>query len=76
MPREHTGHIKHPFSTTKDMTAHGRHQMVNIAIRLIMLFAAKDGEALYSQQKTNKQKNLELTVALIISSLSQNSGLN
>ena len=26
--------------------------MVNIRIRLIIFFAAKDGEALYSQQKT------------------------
>ena len=45
--------------------------MVNTKIRLIIFFAAKDGEALYSQQK----QNLELTVAQIISSLSQNSGL-
>ena len=30
----------------------GHHQMVNIKIRLIIFFAAKDGEALYSQQKT------------------------
>ena len=37
-----------------------------------MLFAAKDGEALYSQQK----QNLELTVAQIMSSLLENSGLN
>ena len=28
------------------------HQMVNTKIRLIIFFAAKDGEALYSQQKT------------------------
>ena len=27
----------------------GHHQMVNIEIRLIVLFAAKDGEALHSQ---------------------------
>ena len=27
------------------------HQMVNTEIRLIIFFAAKDGEALYSQQK-------------------------
>ena len=32
--------------------------MVNIEIRLIILFAAKDGEALYSQQK----QDWELTV--------------
>ena len=33
--------------------------MVDIKIRLIIFFAAKDGEPLYSQQK----QDLELTVA-------------
>ena len=33
--------------------------MVNTKIRLIIFFAAKDGEALYSQQKQDR----ELTVA-------------
>ena len=33
--------------------------MVNAKIRLIIFFAAKDGEALYSKQKQNQ----ELTVA-------------
>ena len=46
--------------------------MVNIKIRLIIFFAAEDGEALYSQQK----QDLDLPVALIMSSLLQNSGLN
>ena len=47
--------------------------MVNTKIILINLFfAAKNGEALYSQQK----QDLELTVAQIINSLLQNSGLN
>ena len=41
-------------------------------IRLIIVFAAKDGEALYSQQK----QDLELTVAQIMSSLLPNSDLN
>ena len=41
---------------------HGHHQMVNTNIRLIIFFAAKDGEALYSQQKQDH----ELTVAQII----------
>ena len=36
--------------------------MVNTKIRLIIFFAAKDGEALYSQQKQDQ----ELTVAQII----------
>ena len=39
--------------------------MVNTEIRLIMFFAAKDGEALYSQQKQYQ----ELTVAQIMNSL-------
>ena len=30
-------------------SAHGHHQMVNTEIRLIIFFAAKEGEALYSQ---------------------------
>ena len=38
--------------------------MVNTEIRLIVFFAAKDGEALYSQQK----QNWELTVAQIMNS--------
>jgi len=46
--------------------------MVNTEIRLIMFFAANDGEALYSQQKQDQ----EMTVAQIMSSLLQNSGLN
>ena len=46
--------------------------MVNTKIRLIIFFAAKDGEALFSQQK----QDLELTVTQIVSSLLQNSGLN
>ena len=43
--------------------------MVNTEIRLIIFFAAKDGEALYSQQKQDQ----ELTVAQIVSSLLPNS---
>ena len=46
--------------------------MVNIKIRLIVLFAAKDGEDLYSQQKQNQ----ELTVVQIMNSLLPNSDLN
>ena len=46
--------------------------MVNTKIRLIIFFAAKDEEAPYSQQK----QDLELTMANIMSSLLENSGLN
>ena len=45
--------------------------MVNTEVRLIILFAVTDGEALYSQQK----KDLVLTVAQIMSNLLQNLGL-
>ena len=46
--------------------------MVNTEIILTMLFAAKYGEALYSQQKQDR----ELTVAQIMNSLLPNSDLN
>ena len=52
------------------MTTHGHHQIVKTKIRLIIFFAAKDGEALYSQQ------DQELTVAQIMDSLLPNSDLN
>ena len=45
--------------------------MVNTEIRLMIFFAAKDGEALYSQQKQDR----ELTVAKIMNSLWPNSDL-
>ena len=45
--------------------------MDNDEIRLIIFFAVENEEALQSQQK----QDLELTVALIMSSLLQNSGL-
>ena len=42
--------------------------MVNTEIRLIMFFAANDGEALYSQQKQDWKR----TVAQIMNSLLAN----
>ena len=45
--------------------------MVNTEIRLIIFFAAKDGEALYSQEKQDQ----ELTVAQIMNTLMTNSEL-
>ena len=50
LSRECTGQSKHPLPTTQDSTC-GHHQMVNTKIRLIIFFAAKDGEALYIHQK-------------------------
>ena len=72
LPRKHTSHSKHPLPTTQEKTTHGHHQMVNTKIRLIIFFAAKDGEALYSQQKQDQ----ELTVAQIMNSLLPNSDWN
>ena len=48
------------------------YQMANIEIRLIIFIAAKDGKALYSQQKQDR----ELTVAQIMNSLLPISDLN
>ena len=45
--------------------------MVDTEIRLIIFFEAKEGEALYSQQK----QDLKLTVSQIMNSLFQNSDL-
>ena len=72
LPREHTGYSKHSLPTTQEKTTHGYYQMVNTKIRLIILFAAKDGQALYSQQK----QDWELSVAQIMNSLLPNSALN
>ena len=72
MPRECTDHSKYALPTTQEKTTHGHLQMVNIEFRLIIFFAAKDGEALYSQQK----QDWEVTVAQIMNSLLQNSDLN
>ena len=59
-------------NNTREESSHGHHQMVNTEIRLIIFFAAKDGEALYSQQK----QDWELTVAQIMNYLWPNSDLN
>ena len=45
--------------------------MANTKVRLIIFFAAKDGEALYSQEKQDQ----ELNVAQIMNSLLPNSHL-
>ena len=72
LPKECTGHRKHPLPTTQEMTLHMDHQMLHTEIRLIIFFAAEDGEAVYSQQKQDQ----ELTVTQILNSLLQNSDLN
>ena len=63
---------KQTFFSTQEKTTHGHYQMVNTEIRWIIFFAAKDEEALYSQQKWG----LDLTVSQIMSSLLKKSGLS
>ena len=46
-------------NNTREDSTHGHHQMINTEIRLLIFSAAKDGEALYRQQKQDQ----ELTVA-------------
>ena len=58
------------YNNTRHDPTHGHHQIVRNKIRLIILFAAKEGEALYSQQK----QEMELTVVQVMSFLLQNSG--
>ena len=59
-------------NNTREDSMHGHHQMVNTEIRLIIFFAAEDGEALYSQQKQDQ----EMTVAQTMSYLLPNSDIN
>ena len=61
-----------PSNNKIEYSTHGHHQMVKTKIRLIIFFAAKDGEALYSQEKQDQ----ELAVAQIMTSLLPNSDLN
>ena len=59
-------------NNTREDSTRGHHQMINTETRLIIFFAAKDGEALYSQQKQDR----ELTMAQLMNSLLPNSDLN
>ena len=71
-PRERTGHNKHPFQQHKRRFYTWKSQDSQHQNETDYILAAKDGEALYSQQK----QDWELTVALIMSSLLPNSDLN
>ena len=65
--------VRTPSSNNiREDSTHGPHQMVNTKIRLIIFFAAKDGGALYRQQKQDQ----EMTMAQIMNSLLQNSDLD
>ena len=73
LPREHTGHSKHPLPTTQEKITHGHHQMANTEIRLVIVFATKDEETLYSQEKKRPGADC---MAQILNSLLPNSDLN
>ena len=60
------------YENTREESTHGYLQMVNTETRLIIFFAAKDGEALQSEQKQDQ----ELTMAQIMNSLWKNSDFN
>ena len=66
LPRECTGHSKHPLLTAQKKTLQVDITRWSTAksdwFQLIIFFAGKDGEALYSQQK----QDWELTVAQIL----------
>ena len=59
---------KSSSNNTREDSTHGHHQMINTEIRLIIFFAAKDGDALYSQQKQDQEQ----IVAQIMNSLLSN----
>ena len=71
-PREYTGHSNHPFQKHKRQLYTWTSADINTKLKLIIFFAAEDGEALQNQQK----QDLELTAAQIMSSLLLNSDLN
>ena len=43
----------------KDDCTHGHHQTINTEIRLIIFFAAENGEAVYTQQKKKKRSGAD-----------------
>ena len=47
---------KHHLPTKEEKTIHGHHQMFNTKIRLIIFFAAEDGDALYISAKRKKKQ--------------------
>ena len=57
------------FHNRRKDSTYGHHQMVNTEIRLIMFFATKDGETLYSQQKQDQEMTRENIGILGISKL-------
>ena len=72
LPREHTGHSKHPLPTTQEKTLHMNITRGPTPKSDILYSLQPKMQKLYSQQKQDQ----ELTVAQIINSLLPNSELN
>ena len=72
LPRECTGHSKHPLPTTQEKTPHMHITRWSILKSGWLYSWQPDGEAQYSQQKQEQ----ELTVAQIMNSLWPNSDVN
>ena len=53
-------------NNTRNDSTYGHHQMVTTKTRLIIFFAAKDGEALYSQQNTRPGADCDSDYELLI----------
>ena len=45
-------------NNTREDSTHGHHQKVNTEIRLIIFFAAKNGEAVHREQKQDQEHEL------------------
>ena len=54
LPREHTGHSKYPLPTTGEKTLHMDLTRWSISKSDRLCSIAKDGEALYNQQKQDQ----------------------
>ena len=65
LKREHLGHSQHPLTTTQEKTLYVDVTRWSTPITLLIFFAAKDGEALYSQEK----QELELTATQTMNNL-------
>ena len=52
--RESVGNSKHPLPITQEKTLHVAINRGSTEFRLIIYFAAKDGEALYSQKNKTR----------------------
>ena len=66
MPRECTGHSKHPLPKIQEKTTHGHHHIVNTKIRLIIFFASKDGEVLIQSAKARQGTDCDSDHELLI----------